>query len=149
MPCARTLEPITIELDAQVFLLLTPRAPAPAPKRERAERPERSAHPARGGERKRSASKDKEAAEAELSDEDAARDHYEGETVVLDEFIREHLLLELPLFPVRSDLPSEEAGVTRSLPDPARADEPEELDPRLAPLAALRAGLGAVGAGKK
>jgi uncharacterized metal-binding protein YceD (DUF177 family) len=69
--------------------------------------------------------------------------------VVLDEFIREHLLLELPLFPVRSDLPSEEARVTASLPDPAGTDEPVKLDPRLAPLAALRLALKGPGADKK
>jgi DUF177 domain-containing protein len=145
MPCARTLDPVTIELDAAVFLLLTPKVPAEAPKRERQRageaQPERAPRKPRGSKA--------QVVELELSDEDAAHDHYEGETVVLDEFIREHLLLELPLFPVRSDLPSEEAGVTGSLPDPAGTDEPVELDPRLAPLAALRAGLKASGSAKK
>jgi DUF177 domain-containing protein len=155
MPCARTLDPLTLELDAEVFLLLTPHANAPAAKREHApaakrehapaakrERAPRPGGQAEGRERApRQRGSAAEALDAELSSEDAARDHYEGETVVLDTFVREHLLLELPLFPVRSDLPSEEAGVTGSLPDPAGTDEPVELDPRLAPLAALRQGL--------
>jgi uncharacterized protein len=167
VPCARTLDPLPFELEAEVFLMLTPQAAAPAPKRERAprdadratrsadrtprasdrapraERAPRTGDRAERPPRQRKSSAD--ALDAELSSEEAARDHYEGETVVLDEFVREHLLLELPLFPVRSDLPSEEAGVTGSLPDPAGTDEPAELDPRLAPLAALRQGL----AGKK
>ncbi|MET0411352.1 MAG: DUF177 domain-containing protein [Polyangiaceae bacterium] len=157
VPCARTLDPLPLELEAEVFLMLSPRAVPPAPKRERAPRavertpragdraPRAGDRTPRAGDRPERAPRKRESAEdaldAELSSEDAARDHYEGETIVLDEFVREHLLLELPLFPVRSDLPSEEAGVTGSLPDPAGTDEPAELDPRLAPLAALRQGL--------
>jgi DUF177 domain-containing protein len=150
VPCARTLDPLPLELEAEVFLMLSPRAVAPAPKRERAPRavertPRAGDRTPRAGDRPERAPRKREssaeALDAELSSEDAARDHYEGETIVLDEFVREHLLLELPLFPVRSDLPSEEAGVTGSLPDPAGTDEPAELDPRLAPLAALRQGL--------
>lgn len=162
MPCARTLDPITVELDAEVFLLLTPRTAASGPKRERtaAAAPKRertpaaapkgarrSADPAERPARKRESAAD--ALDAALTSEEAARDHYEGETVVLDEFVREHLLLELPLFPVRSDLPSAEPGVTASLPDPARTDEPVPLDPRLAPLAALRQGLMGLGSESK
>jgi uncharacterized protein len=152
VPCARTLEPLTFDLDADVLLLLTPRTPAVGLKRERTPSvaPKRERAP-RGGERAERGTRQREAEtrEAELSSEEAARDHYEGETVVLDEFVREHLLLELPLFPVRSDLPSEEAGVTGSLPDPAGTDEPAELDPRLAPLAALRQGLMGQGVASK
>jgi DUF177 domain-containing protein len=147
MPCARTLEPVTVELDAPILLLLTPRTPVAPPKRERTRAGAQPERAERSHQRKRATAA--EPADPELSEEEAARDHYEGETVVLDEFIREHLLLELPLFPVRSDLPSEEAGVTRSLPDPAGTDEPVKLDPRLAPLAALRSALKAPGAEKK
>jgi uncharacterized metal-binding protein YceD (DUF177 family) len=64
----------------------------------------------------------------------AARDEYEGDHVELDGFVREHLLLELPLFPVKSDLPFEPAPATDPRPDEA---EEETVDPRLAPLAAL------------
>lgn len=156
VPCARTLEPLTLDLDAEVLLLLTPRVAAAAPKRERERAPrgnDRAERTPRGNDRAerpaRQRDSSNEALEGELSSEEAARDHYEGETVVLDEFVREHLLLELPLFPVRSDLPSEEAGVTGSLPDPAGTDEPAELDPRLAPLAALRQGLMGQGVASK
>ena len=64
---------------------------------------------------------------------DAAQDTFDGEQIVLDPFLREFILLELPMFPVRQDLPS--------LPVEARASAPESetpLDPRLAPLAELK-----------
>jgi uncharacterized protein len=133
MPCARTLEPVGVNLDAEILLLLTPRAtPAPAAaktgKKPRAPRTDRW----RSTAPEEAAAADPSA--EQLSAEQAARDEYEGETVELDSFIREHLLLELPLFPVRSDLPFEPNAGTDTPPD----DSGEHaLDPRLAPLAAL------------
>jgi uncharacterized protein len=120
MPCARTLEPVPVKLEAEIVLLLTPRAPAPA------------GTPANM--KVRRARPDPEA-EEELSAELAARDEYEGDNVELDGFVREHLLLELPLFPVKSDLPFVATPAT----DPPPEEEPAEraVDPRLAPLAAL------------
>jgi uncharacterized protein len=123
MPCSRTLEPVAVKLETEILLLLTPRAPAPArpggPRRPRRERKEEDAA--------------ESAAEELLSAELAARDEYEGDNIELDGFVREHLLLELPLFPLRSDLPFD--------PPPATDPRPEApgaaVDPRLAPLAAL------------
>jgi hypothetical protein len=58
---------------------------------------------------------------------------------VLDEFIREFLLLELPLYPRRPDLPSpEESIVSRPLAGPTGE---QSIDPRLEPLAKLAARL--------
>jgi uncharacterized protein len=131
MPCARTLEPVNVALDAPILLLLERRAPAPGARPERNPRPD-SAAPRKGK---------PDPAEAELSAEDAARDYYEGETVVLDDFVREHLLLELPLFPVRSDLPLDQPGATDSLPQAEDTPDEERIDPRLAPLAALRSSM--------
>ena len=119
MPCARTLEPVPVDLEAEIILLLTPRAPATgaaaANKRDRRRRPEPEV-------------------EEQLSAELAARDEYEGENIELDGFVREHLLLELPLFPVRSDLPFDPTPATDPPPDEAKE---ATVDPRLAPLAAL------------
>jgi uncharacterized protein len=120
MPCARTLEPVPVELEAEVVLLLTPRATAPAG--------------SSGGKRARRGREQAEAAEEQLTTELAARDEYEGDSIELDGFVREHLLLELPLFPVRSDLPFDPAPATDPPPDEA---EEAAVDPRLAPLAAL------------
>ena len=74
--------------------------------------------------------------EVELSAEDLERDTFDGETVVLDPFIREAILLELPNFPLCSDAcPGIRPGPAESAP------EAERIDPRLAPLGALRARL--------
>ena len=78
--------------------------------------------------------------EYEFAPEEAEHDTYDGETVVLDDFIREALLLELPNFPLCSEAcpgirPAEPApGVEPSAPG-------ERVDPRLAPLGALKATL--------
>jgi uncharacterized protein len=105
-----------------------PTAPAGTPragKRQRGTRGEPGTSP-------READADDGAAEL-LSAEEAARDEYSGETLELDAYVREHLLLELPLFPVRSDLPFESEAATNTPPDESGAAP----DPRLAPLAAL------------
>jgi uncharacterized protein len=125
MPCSRTLDPVEVNVRADIFLLLSP-APGPGPRRpgKRAEHRRRQAEAAD---------------ETALSPEEAARDSYDGERVVLDDFVREFIILELPMVPLRSDLRSEETA-SISAPSGAadRAPEPEAaLDPRLAPLAAL------------
>ncbi|HTV25846.1 MAG TPA: DUF177 domain-containing protein [Polyangiaceae bacterium] len=130
MPCARTLEPVAVALDAEIMLLLSPRATAPAgaPRPGKRQRGARTEPGAAAGD----TDADDVAAEL-LSAEEAARDEYSGDTVELDAFVREHLLLELPLFPVRSDLPFESDAATNTPPDESGAAP----DPRLAPLAAL------------
>jgi uncharacterized protein len=137
MPCARTLEPVAVALDAEILLLLSPRAtPAPSAARPGPGAPRRrqrgttsGAGPAAGADPSESDDGSLEI----LSTEDAARDEYSGDNIELDAFVREHLLLELPLFPVRSDLPFEPNAATNTPPD----DSGAAPDPRLAPLAAL------------
>lgn len=133
MPCARTLEPTPVVLEAEIYLLLSPR-----------QQPGGAAKAGRRARERREAS-----VEEQLSSDMAARDEYDGETVELDAFVREHLLLELPLFPVKSDLPFDPAPATDTPPDESGATtggapdphggtpEPSSVDPRLAPLAAL------------
>jgi uncharacterized protein len=124
IPCARTLVPVPVKLEASIELYLSPR-PTPASGSEGTKAGRR-----RRPREERQADLEKEEL---LSAEQAGRDEYDGETVALDDFIREHLLLELPLFPVRSDLPFDPTPATDTRPD-----EPgPALDPRLAPLAAL------------
>jgi len=86
----------------------------------------------------------------ELSSQDAALDTFEGEQITLDPFVREFILLELPMFPVRQDLPSLPVNARASAPGSAGeptasgngpADSKGDatpLDPRLAPLAELK-----------
>ena len=120
MPCARTLEPTDVDVEGEIFLMLSPVSPSPtAPKTQRA--------------RGRRAVKRDQTEEAELQDEDAARDTYEGDVIVLDAFVREFIVLELPMFPLHSE-------DVAAIPHAPETREPSEggLDPRLAPLAELK-----------
>ena len=60
---------------------------------------------------------------------------YDGETVVLDDFVREAILLEIPIFPLCSeDCP----GIRPQALQAPADDVASPVDPRLAPLGALR-----------
>jgi uncharacterized metal-binding protein YceD (DUF177 family) len=141
MPCARTLDPVAIELTADIFLLLAPGAapavPSAKPRKERPKTPEKPAKP--GPKVVGAKAKKREAEERLLSDDDAALDTYEGDRVVLDAFLAEFLVLELPMFVVREDLRSEATPAIERDPEPANTGggERETVDPRLAPLAAI------------
>lgn len=128
VPDARTLDPVELDLDGQVFLMLSPAATEVGPKRARKrQKPAADAAPKKPTRGWRE--------DPELSDGDAGLDTYSGEEVALDDFIREFLLLELPMV-VHKDLPSGQApGIA---PPPAPTSEAEgRVDPRLAPLAAI------------
>ena len=126
MTCSRSLEPMQVELEPDIFLLLM-RADEPDPRRRRPRgRPEHQ-RPVRG-----SAGGGNWAEGSGLSEEDAARDVFRGEAVVLDGFLREFILLELPMNPVRSGL--HQATEQATAPRPVASKQP---DPRLAPLAIL------------
>lgn len=145
MPCARTLAPLTLDLRPEVFLLLSRRAGESPPARSRRKgRDGKSRHGkshARAG--KGSAkgeakeAEDGWASDSELSNQEAARDTFSGEEIELDSFVREFILLELPMFPVREDLPSIKLEARASAPPVP--EEGRAIDPRLLPLQALRA----------
>jgi uncharacterized metal-binding protein YceD (DUF177 family) len=143
MPCVVTLDPVEIDIRAEMFLMLAPGASDAAAKTGK--KPRRGAardaaeEPKIGGARKRSAKDEAEIAE-QLDATSAARDTFDGSQIELDPFFREFLVLELPMFPRRSDLPSSEG--TAIGPPAALAEGPEPfIDPRLQPLAALRSRL--------
>jgi uncharacterized metal-binding protein YceD (DUF177 family) len=134
MPCARTLEPVPLELSAEIFLLLSPAPSAPSePARQRlgrakslkaANRPRPTKRPRKGWEE-----------DPELADEAVAQDTYEGERVELDAYVREFILLELPMVPMQKELRDEpEPAIGRPSGSSGAGDD---VDPRLAPLAAL------------
>ncbi|HEX4340989.1 MAG TPA: DUF177 domain-containing protein [Polyangiaceae bacterium] len=162
MPCARTLDPVDFDLDADVFLLLGPpgAAPRPAPaKRARGTQgqfgpgqPKRTAAAAapatadpEGGKKKpppklSGPERRKREEDAILAEEEAARDTYDADRVTLDRFLREFLVLELPMVPLREDLRSEATPAIERPLDPAPEEgrqAQEAIDPRLAPLAAI------------
>lgn len=128
LPCARTLDDAVYDLAPELFLVLhkAPSAPQRPTRRERHQSPK---------------AKRREEAEALLSDEDAAQDTFTGDHITLDPFVREQILLELPMFPLRSDLRSEQATAIRppsgNLESGAAVDREAEIDPRLAPLAEI------------
>ena len=133
VPCVVTLDPLPFALKPEIFLLLYPEAKTQSG-------PDKSKHKGKAGasprEAPRRSGKRAPEDEPELSPVDAARDTYRGEEVVLDPFVREFLLLELPAYPRRSDLPSPEEGISsRPLDQPEASEKP--LDPRLSPLLAL------------
>ena len=136
MPCVRTLDPVDIDLLPEIFLLLEPGATEQVPRqRRKTQDPAAAASPGRPRKRKGPAWRDTPV----LSPDSAAQDTYDGEQIVLDQFVREFLLLELPMSPVRTTLPND--------PEPARGDaESSEgtsppVDPRLMPLLAIKSRL--------
>ena len=144
MPCARTLDPVDFDLRADIFLLLAPSSGAAARPAHlarkptaAAKRPAKAAGPPSKHKGKAPRERRKREEEAALPEEEAARDTYEGDRVNLDPFVREFLLLELPMVPLREDLRSEETpAIERALePAPERRQAQEAIDPRLAPLA--------------
>ncbi len=138
MDCARSLEPFDLDIETDVFLLLAPSSSAAkhqaAKKKKHPPTPASQTQAAPQREAKKTKKHRTEDDEDELlSEEDAARDVYSGEEIVLDSFVREFILLELPLFPLRSE---DTPPIASPSSEPQTADRP--LDPRLAPLAALR-----------
>jgi uncharacterized protein len=110
VPCARCLEPVAVEIDESISLLVVPKA---------------------------ALSKKKPPSEEEqIMAEEADTLPYDGETVVLDDFVRDELILQTPNFPLCSeDCP----GMSPSLPAPDRTGAPDRsIDPRLLPLLRLK-----------
>lgn len=130
LPCARTLDPAVYDLRPELFLVLRRReVVGEKGRRERAKSPKQ---------------KQKEDDERLLTDEDAASDTFSGDAIALDEFVREQILLELPMFPLRSDLRSEQGPAIPPPPQSAIEEGPVDektVDPRLAPLMELKAKL--------
>jgi uncharacterized metal-binding protein YceD (DUF177 family) len=139
MPCVVTLDPLDVNVNPEIFLMLAPAASDAGDRAGKKARgggaKEPKAEGRRGPARKRA--KDDLEEEEELDMTTAARDTFEGSQIELDPFFREFLVLELPMFPRRSDLPSSEGPAIG--PPSATSDGQEPIiDPRLAPLAALR-----------
>jgi hypothetical protein len=122
------------ELVPEILVVLEPRSePSPGGRRKKAgparEKAPTKAAPAPTREKKKRGRSDPD---PELSEEDPTRDTFAGDDIALDELVREFILLEIPLNPRRSDLPSSEEGLSsRPLAGP---DASRPVDPRLKPL---------------
>ena len=129
MDDARTLDPAPVEIDSEVFLLLSP-AEDPVVAEIDKRRQQREKRGRSGAKKDRKRTKQEQEEEESLSLEDASRDVFSGDKIVLDPFLREFILLDLPLFPLRSE---DSAAIA---PPPSEAAQ-ARVDPRLAPLAAI------------
>jgi uncharacterized protein len=130
-PCARCLDPAHLHVEGELSLLLRPVAEARAEAHVHGGHGNR--HHANGDAKAAAKEKDRDD-EYEFGGAEAEADVYDGETVVLDPFIREALLLEIPKFPLCSEAcPGIRPADGRAPAEPAPA-----IDPRLAPLDALR-----------
>jgi uncharacterized metal-binding protein YceD (DUF177 family) len=155
MPCVVTLDPVPVPVRTEILLMLEPasggahhqetRTPRARP--PRAPKPESTKIDAQTGPER--AARQKNSAKAEgkwdetpiLTEEDAGRDTYEGHEIVLDDFVREFVILELPMFPRRSDLPIDQTAANPPLPADSQQGGDKPLDPRLSPLAELKSRL--------
>jgi len=111
VPCARCLEPFDTEIHSDISVIYVP------------------------GSKVKEASADGEV-EYTLEDAEADTLPYDGDTVVLDDLVRDELLLGVPMIPLCSE------GCPGMSPAPetdAKALSQEKpIDPRLAPLLAFR-----------
>ncbi len=146
MPCARCLKPVMVTVDQSVSVLMVPekalKSPESASRRPRkvplADTPATDA-PKKDAPRKgrKERSREDEDDELSISPDEADIVAYDGDTVVLDDLVRDELVLETPMIPLCSeDCPGISPGPHGSV----GFDEPGEkpLDPRLAPLLRLK-----------
>jgi hypothetical protein len=118
-----------------------------ARRRPRAEKAESPGSDDKSGNERRARGKNLDKSEGHwadtpvLDDETAGQDTYEGHEIVLDGFAREFLILELPMFPRRSDLPTDRAAANPPLPADSQPGGDKPIDPRLSPLAELKSRL--------
>lgn len=91
-PCSRCLKPARIPVDSELALLMTARG--------RHHRPEPG--------------------EEEMSPEEIEREFFTGDTIVLDDVVREHLLVEVPMQPLCAE-------TCPGIPVPASVRGPDDL----------------------
>jgi uncharacterized protein len=140
MPCARTLDPVQLDLSAEVFLVLRPAAATHATAQATVGSAAKRTNRVDGSPKAAAAPKQRPSRrpESQLSEDEAAEDTYQGDHIELDDLVREFLLLELPMMPLRSDLRSEERpAIPPALETASGSESSPTVDPRLRPLAEL------------
>jgi uncharacterized protein len=108
VPCARCLEPFTLPINEPISVLFVPRSKL---------------------------KNQTGSGEYEVTEEEADTLPYDEETVVLDDLVRDELVLETPMIP----LCSENCPGIRPPPGVAPPEDKPAIDPRLAPLEKLKA----------
>jgi uncharacterized protein len=135
MPCARTLDPVDVDVDTELMLVLSPARSVNHVSQRKASRKKTAASPREAAPKGPKAEVGHVAKEREISAEEAAEDVYSGTEIVLDAFVREHIILELPMVPLRSDLREQDKPAIPAPPVDVMSDAGKRIDPRLAPLA--------------
>lgn len=110
--CSRCLERVVVPVREELSALAVPAAEA--------------RHPQKG---------DGDDEEVELPAEDAGMIAYEGDAVVLDDLVRDELLLGIPMIPLCSE------GCPGIRPEHSEEDAVASIDPRLRPLLGLKSKL--------
>jgi uncharacterized protein len=111
VPCARCLEPVDVDVHSDLSVIYVP------------------------GSKVKDA-EDSGKVEYTLEDAEADTLPFDGETVVLDDLVRDEVLLGVPMIPLCSD---DCPGMSPAPETDAKApSEKKEIDPRLAPLLAFR-----------
>jgi uncharacterized protein len=111
VPCARCLEPVDIDVHSDLAVIYVPGS-------------------------KMKDAEDNGKIEYTLEDAEADTLPYDGETVVLDDLVRDEVLLGVPMIPLCSD---DCPGMSPAPETDAKTpSEKKEIDPRLAPLLAFR-----------
>jgi DUF177 domain-containing protein len=105
--CSRCLERVVVPVREEVSALAVPAVEARGPHKEDDE-------------------------DAELAAEDADMIAYDGETVVLDDLVRDELLLGIPMLPLCSE------GCPGIRPEQSEGEAVASIDPRLRPLLGLK-----------
>lgn len=131
--CARCLQPALVPVEGELALLLIPAKPVDRKGKEPKGEPE----PRDGKRAKRKRERGSGEDDGHLLDpKEAEFDTYAEDQVVLDGFLREAILLELPIFPLCSEACPGIGAVPSETAEPATAEE--TIDPRLAPLLELK-----------
>jgi len=106
IPCARCLEPTKLPVHSDVSVIYVP-----------------------GSRLKRDGNDD------ELSEEEANTLPFDGDTVVLDDLVRDELVLEIPMIPLCSeDCPGMSPAPNQQQAEAAEGSSNKAIDPRLLPL---------------
>jgi uncharacterized protein len=138
VPCSRCLEPTVIAVREDVSVLAVPksataslRAPGDSGKGGRGKE-SKAGNPSKG----KKAKDDEDLDDTEVSPEEADVIVYEGDNLVLDELVRDELLLGIPMIPLCSEACP---GIS---PGPSVKEEETgddvRVDPRLLPLLKLK-----------
>jgi uncharacterized protein len=123
VPCSRCLEPTPVTVHEDFSLLAVP-SPSSRP-----------AHKSRAGRSPARPRRQEREDDDAIEPEEADVIPYDGETLVLDDLVRDELLLGIPMIPLCSEACP---GISPNLGDGAEAATPTGVDPRLRPLLELK-----------